>query len=267
MKINKNIPIFAVLTIFIASNTLLYRYLNDGYFIDKKPSTEENDVENIIFSLISDNERILHERTQAILLEAKLLREQQATVTDSEELKAISAKLKALEDEAKSVEDRVKNSENERLIAERKSQNDVMKLTELLESNSRLGNQLDSVTNEFENYVSTLENTLQENSYSENEINGIITAFKQNKGLNYLNNLVGNIQSDKTKIIAKFNEQLKNRSTEYDKGLQNISKSIGYNKYKSVFDEDSGLINTESSVNRIQNGLKSYITSTKNSRL
>lgn len=258
MKINRNIPIFAILTIFIASNAFLYRYLNDGYFVDKTPTVEESEVDSVIFQLIAEHEKVLKERNDQILLEAERLKNQKASITDSDELRAIEAKLRALEEEARRVQDRVKSSENERDVAKRKSESDLLQISELMESNSRMGAQLESVTNEFETYVSTLENTLVSKSSSEIETDSINKAFKNKRGLNYLNNLIGNIQGNRSELINEYESILRANSESFSNGLKEIARDIGDNNFIGI-DDPNGLINPEKSVDKLIRNLDKYI--------
>lgn len=261
MKLNSNVPIFIILSVFVTSNALLYRYLNNDFFVDKKPTVETEEVEQIIFKLIQDHETILQERNAKILSEAERLRAQRERTTDLVELKAIEDKLRALEEEAKRVQERVRNSENERNLAQRQLESDMMQLSELMESNKRIGGQLDSVTNEFENYVSTLEETLVSKSDSEAEKNSISNAFDDRKGLNYLNNLVGNIQANRTSLIRQYNSQMQARSTAYNKGLKDVAALLDDNNYNGTFDEN-GLLDTDQSVSTLKSSLNRYKTRT-----
>lgn len=258
MKINRNIPIFAILTIFVSSNAFLYRYLGNNYFVDKKPTVKELEVDSIIFKLIAEHEKVLQIRNNEILLEAERLKNQRANITDSEELKAIEEKLRALEEEARRVQDKVRSSESERDIAQRKSESDLLQLTELMESNSRMGAQLESISNEFENYVSTLENTLVSKSSSDVESESINKAFQNRKGLNYLNNLIGNIQGNRTALVSEYEQLLKKRSESYTSGLKEIAKGFGDNNYIEINDPN-GLINSEKSVNKLIRNLDRFI--------
>ncbi|QEN04261.1 hypothetical protein EW093_05955 [Thiospirochaeta perfilievii] len=258
MKINTNIPIFIILTVFVASNALLYRYLNNGYFIDKTPKTQEVKVENVIFKLISAHERVLLKRNQEILLEAQRLRNQKLTITDSEELKAIEAKLKALELESQNVQELVRNSENEKRAAEKKAQNDQIQLTELMQSNSRMGAELENVTTEFEEYVETIKETLISNSFSEQDLNSIKIGFRNKKGLDYITDMVGNIQENRTILSRNFTNDILSRSQEYDDGLKVIAKLLNDTTYNTVLD-DKGLLDTEKSINRLKNSIDSFI--------
>lgn len=257
MKINSNIPIFAILVIFIASNTLLYQYLNNDYFIDKKPLTEPTGIENVIFSLIAAHEQVLVDRNAAILLEAEQLRNRKATITDSAELKAIEDRLRALENESEAVLKRVKNSEHERIIAEKKVENNQLQLTELLESNSRMGAELNNINEEFNTYVTTIEDTLISNSFSNVEKDRVNLAFKNRRGLNYLNNLVGNIQNNKTIITQKFTDQLKSRSNSYHSGLKDIALLINDVKYEGFLDNKTLLI-PDKSINKLKDSITQY---------
>lgn len=257
MKVNSNFPIFVILSIFIASNALLYQYLNNGYFVDKTPTVEETEVENVIFKLIEDHERVLAERNEEILRQAEQLRNQKANITDSAELKAIEEKLKQLELEALAVQDRVKNSENERRVAERQAASDQMQLTELLEQNSRLGAEYDQMSEEFENYVTTIEETLIDNSFSERDINIIRTAFRQERGLTYLNDLVGNIQQNKTLINQSYTKKLRDYSDSYNRGLQSIAEELGSRNFQTVVGSD-GLIEADGSFSRLSDELDNY---------
>ncbi|MGL1894643.1 MAG: hypothetical protein OCD02_23685 [Spirochaetaceae bacterium] len=259
MKVNTNIPIFIVLTLFVASNAFLYTYLNNDYFIDKKPTIQEKEIENIIFKLIADHEQILIERNKQILLEAERLRNMRSTTTDSAELKAIEDKLRALEEESKAVQDRVKNSENERRVAQKKSQNDQLQLSELMESNSRMGVELDQVNEEFTNYVSTLQDTLTSNSFSEKDINEINIAFRNRRGLLYLDDLVENIQTNRTSLSKNFTQQLLDRSNEYHEGLKNIATLVNENKFLGNID-DKDLLITNSSVEKLKTTINKYLT-------
>ncbi len=259
MKINTNIPIFAILTIFIASNALLYQYLNDGYFIDKKPVTPVVEVENVIFRLIKAHEEVLNQRTAEILLEAERLRNRKLTITDSAELKAIEDKLRALEMESISVQELIRNSENEKKAAERKAANDQLQLTELMKSNNQMGTQLESITSEFENYVETLQDTLESNSFSEKDINTVKIAFRNKRGLNYLDDLVGNIQKNRATLSSSYTKQLNTRSNEYHQGLKNIAQLLNNNNFEGYIDE-KGLLNTPDSVDKLKTSLNRYIT-------
>lgn len=261
MKLNSNVPIFIILSIFVASNALLYRYLNNDYFVDKKATVEVEEGEKVIFKLISDHETILQERNAKILSEAERLRAQRERTTDLAELKAIEDKLRALEEEARRVQERVKSSENERNLAQRQLESDMMQLSELMESNKRVGAQLDSVTNEFENYVSTLEETLVSKSSSETEKSSISNAFDDKRGLNFLNNLVGNIQENRTSLIRQYNSQMQARSSDYNKGLKDVATLLNDSNYNGTFDEN-GLLDTEQSINSLKSSLNRYRTNT-----
>ena len=92
----------------------------ENNFIDKKPTIQEVEVENVIFRLIRAHEDVLNKRNAEILLEAERLRNRKLTITDSAELKAIEEKLRALEQESIDVQELVRNSENEKKAAERK---------------------------------------------------------------------------------------------------------------------------------------------------
>lgn len=259
MKINSNIPIFAVLTLFIASNALLYQYLNDGYFIDKKPITPVVEVENVIFRLIKAHEDILNQRNAEILLEAERLRNRKLTITDSAELKAIEEKLRTLELESIEVQELVRNSENEKKAAQRKAANNQLQLTELMKMNNQMGSQLDSVTSEFENYVETLHETLESNSFSEKDINTITIAFRNRRGLDYLDDLVGNIQKNRASLNANYTKQLNTRSNEYHQGLKNIARLINDNTYEGFINE-KGLLETTGSVEKLKTSINRYLT-------
>jgi len=267
VKVNSNIIIFIILTIFITSNAFLYRYLNNDYFIDKKPTVKEDQVENVIFSLIAAHEKVLLERNAEIEKEAEMLRNRKLTITDSAELKAIEEKLRSLELESQKVLDSVKNSENERAAAEKKAENNQLQLTELMKENSRMGAQLEGITKEFDNYVSTLADTLKENSFSEKDISSINAAFRKNRGLDYLNDLVGNIQSNRTAINMNYTKQLQDLSDEYHNGLQQIAQMLNRDEFQGVFN-DKGLIDTNSSIIKLKNIINNYLeTVAKNSEL
>lgn len=258
MKINSNIPIFVILTIFIASNALLYTYLNDGYFIDKKPETPEIKVENVIFRLISAHEDVLNKRNAEILLEAERLRNRKLTVTDDAELRAIEEKLRALELESENVLEQVRNSENEKRAAERKARSNQLQLTELMEINSKMGAQLESVTEEFDNYVETLKNTLESNSFSEKDLRTISIAFRNRRGLYYLENLVGNIQKNRAALSRSYTEQLSKQSAEYHQGLKTIASHLGNSNYTAIIDS-SGMVKTEDSIKKLITSINRYI--------
>lgn len=257
MKINSNIPILLILTIFVASNAILYRYLNDGYFIDKKPDTQSVKRENVIFSLIGAHELVLAERNAAILAEAQRLRELKSTITDSVELKKIEDKLKALEAESKAVLERVKNSENERRVAQKQSENDQVKLSDLLESNSQLGAALDEVNEEFDTYVTTIKNSVVSNTLSNDEKESINSAFNTNRGLEYVNDLVGNIQKNRSLLQADYTKQLQDRSDSYLKGLTTTARKLNNNNFTGIFDE-TGLIDTNKSFIKLEQILDNY---------
>lgn len=263
MKISSNIPIFIVLTIFVASNALLYNYLNNDFFVDKKSTVEQEEVESVIFKLIADHETILQKRNAEILSEAQRLRDQKANITDSEELKAIEAKLKALEEEARRVQERVKNSENERDIAARQLESDMLQLSELMESNSRMGAQLDSITSEFDNYVTTLEETLVSKSVDDSERSKINRAFNNRRGLNFLNDLVGNIQANRTSLANEYINRMKTMSNEFNSGLKEIATVYNDTAYSGIKRGD-GFLDTERSIDELKKGLNGFITNSSN---
>lgn len=257
MKINSNIPILLILTIFVASNAILYRYLNDGYFIDKKPDTQSVKRENVIFSLIGAHELVLAERNAAILAEAQRLRELKSTITDTEELRKIEEQLRALEAESKAVLERVKNSENERKVAQKQSENDQVKLSDLLESNSQLGAALDEINEEFDTYVTTIKNSVVSNTSSNDEKESINSAFNNNRGLEYVNDLVGNVQKNRSLLQADYIKQLQDRSDSYLKGLTTTAKKLNNNNFTGIFDT-TGLIDTDKSVIKLEQILDNY---------
>lgn len=263
MKISSNIPIIVILAIFVASNTLLYRYLNNDYFVDKKSTVEIDEVDSVIFKLIADHEEILQQRNAEILSEAERLRNQKEKTTDSEELKAIEAKLRALEEEARRVQERVKDSEYERNIAARQMESDLLQLSELMESNSRMGAQLEDVTNEFEHYVSTLEETVVSNSSSDLEKNSINEAFNNKRGLNYLTDLVGNIQGNRTALTQKYVNEMRSRSNDYNRGLKEIANLVDDTGYSGVIGTN-GLIDPTKSIKTLKDRVTNFLINSDN---
>lgn len=257
MKINSNIPIFIILTLFVASNALLYRYLNNGYFIDKTPTVQNRNVENIIFSLIKDHEAVLEARNAEILRQAEELRNRRATVTDSEELRLIEEKLKALEAASKEVQDRVKSSENERKVAEKQAENNQLQVTELLASNSKMGAELDSINEEFNSYVATIKKTIIDKSLTETDKSGVNDEFRTKRGLDYVNNLIANIQDDKNSIVNDYKKILNERSEILSKGFTTLALQLNDNNF-SITKDSEGLIKPGDSFTKLLTSVRNY---------
>ncbi len=188
----KNIPIIIVLVLFVGSNAILYNYLNNGFFIDKKPETQIRELEKILVKLINDDQIAIQKAFDEKERRLRELNSQNIIGLSDAEKARLEAEKAALEEDMSALKQAEIESQNKILAAQQSAETSKYQMSELIEENNNLGADYTSLESQFDEYVTTLEDSAIINTESESEKSFVKSAFQQSRGLEYLQSFIDN---------------------------------------------------------------------------